>query len=70
VPGGALVGKTNPDGTAVVDRRVTPADLHHTYYRLLGIDPTKRYYQGVRPVFLADEHGKAIHELLPAGTEV
>jgi hypothetical protein len=66
VPGGAVVGKTNAEGTAVADRRVTPADLHHTYYRLLGIDPGKRYYQGVRPVFLADEHGKAIAELLPS----
>jgi hypothetical protein len=64
VPGGAVVGKTNADGTAVVDRRVNPADLHHTYYRLLGIDPKKRYYVGPRPVFLADEHGKAIQELL------
>jgi hypothetical protein len=64
VPGGAVVGKTNANGTAVADRQVTPADLHHTYYRLLGIDPAKRYYQGARPVFLADEHGKAIKELV------
>src|SRR5262249_41215428 len=66
VPGGAVVGKTNADGTAIVDRRVTPADLHHTYYELLGIDPTKRYYQGSRPVFLADETGKPIRELVPS----
>jgi hypothetical protein len=64
VPGGAVVGKTNENGTAIADRRVTPADLHHTYYRLLGIDPAKRYHQGSRPVFLADEHGKAIKELV------
>jgi hypothetical protein len=64
VPGGAVVGKTNGDGTAITAGRVTPADLHHTYYRLLGIDPAKRYYQGSRPVFLADEHGKAIKELV------
>jgi hypothetical protein len=66
VPGGAVVGKTNADGTAITERRVTPVDLHHTYYRLLGIDPAKRYYVGSRPVFLADEHGKAIEELVPA----
>src|SRR5262249_19176742 len=30
VPGGAVVGKTNKEGTAVADRQVTPADLHHT----------------------------------------
>src|SRR5262245_25058541 len=66
VPGGAVIGKTNADGTSVTDRRVTPADLHHTYYELLGIDPKKRYYQGVRPVFLADEHAKAIRDLVKA----
>jgi uncharacterized protein (DUF1501 family) len=65
VPGGAVVGKTNADGTAITDRRVTPADLHHTYYQLLRIDVTKRYYLGPRPVYLADEHGKAINELVP-----
>jgi uncharacterized protein (DUF1501 family) len=66
VPGGAVVGKTNAEGTAVADRRVTPAHLHHTYYSLLGIDPAKRYYQGSRPVYLADENAQAIKELLPA----
>jgi hypothetical protein len=64
VPGGAVVGKTNAEGTAVVDRRVTPAHLHHTYYRLLGIDTSKRYYQGSRPVYLADENAEGIKELV------
>ena len=64
VPGGAVVGKTSADGTAVVDRRVTPADLHHTYYRLLGVDPGKRYHMGSRPVYLADEKAQAIQELV------
>src|SRR5262249_13493634 len=38
VPGGAVHGKTNADGTAIIDSKVTPADLHHTYYQLLDID--------------------------------
>jgi hypothetical protein len=66
VPGGAVVGKTNPLGTAVADRQVTPANLHHTYYGLLGIDTKKFYYQGSRPVYLADETATPIRELLPA----
>jgi len=66
VPGGAVVGKTNANGTAIADRRVTPADLHHTYYRLLGIDPNKRYSMGSRPVYLADEKAQAIQELVRA----
>jgi len=65
VPGGAVVGATNEDGTAVTERMVTPADLHHTYYRALGIDPRKTYTVGSRPVYLADETGEPIHELLP-----
>src|SRR5437588_339265 len=36
VPGGAVVGKTNADGTAVVARRVTPADLHDDRCRAAG----------------------------------
>lgn len=63
IAGGAVVGKTNEFGTAVVEREVTPAHLHHTYYRALGIDPRKTYYVGARPVYLADESSEAIDEL-------
>ncbi len=62
--GGAVVGATNEDGTEIVERPVTPAHLHHTYYRALGIDPRKTYTVGARPVFLADESAEAISELL------
>jgi Protein of unknown function (DUF1501) len=63
IAGGAVVGATNEDGTAVTDRMVTPADLHQTYYRALGIDPRKTYHVGLRPVYLADETAAPIHEL-------
>lgn len=63
IAGGAVVGATNEDGTAVTERQVTPADLHHTYYKALGIDPRKTYRVGARPVYLADESGAAIDEL-------
>jgi len=63
IAGGAVVGATNEDGTAVSERMVTPADLHHTYYRALGIDPRKTYTVGSRPVYLADESASAIQEL-------
>jgi hypothetical protein len=63
IHGGAVVGATNADGTEIVERPVTPAHLHQTYYRALGIDPRKTYTVGVRPVFLADETAEPIHEL-------
>jgi len=63
IAGGAVVGATNEDGTAVTERMVTPADLHQTYYRALGIDPRKTYYVGSRPVYLADETAEPIREL-------
>lgn len=63
IAGGAVVGATNEDGTAVTERMVTPADLHQTYYRALGIDPRKTYTVGARPVYLADETAAPIDEL-------
>lgn len=63
IAGGAVVGKTNEDGTEVTERMVSPAHLHHTYYRALGIDPRKLYHVGSRPVYLADESAEAIGEL-------
>lgn len=63
IAGGAVVGATNEDGTEVSERLVTPAHLHHTYYRALGIDPRKTYMAGSRPVYLADESADAIGEL-------
>jgi uncharacterized protein (DUF1501 family) len=35
IKGGALVGKTNANGTAVTDREVHAAHLFHTYFRAL-----------------------------------
>jgi len=64
IPGGTVVGATNQDGTEITERMVTPAHLHHTYYRALGIDPRKTYRAGARPVYLADESAEAIHELV------
>jgi uncharacterized protein (DUF1501 family) len=63
VHGGAVIGATNEDGTAIVDRQVGPAHLFATYYKALGIDPHKEYYVGDRPIRLADVAGETIAEL-------
>lgn len=64
VKGGAVVGKTNANGTAVTDREVNGGHLFHTYFRALGADPTKNFYPKDRPVPIADPKASAITELL------
>lgn len=64
IKGGALVGKTNANGTAVADREVGGAHLFHTYLRAVGLDPAKNFYPNERPVPLADPEAAAIDEIL------
>ena len=42
--GRRVVGKTNANGTAVVDRQVHGGHLFHTYLRALGLDPHENHY--------------------------
>lgn len=62
--GGAVVGKTNANGTAVVDRMVHGGHLFHTWFRALGLDPKKNFYVDQRPVPMADPKADAIAEVL------
>jgi uncharacterized protein (DUF1501 family) len=62
-PGG-VVGKTNEQGTAVVDRQVDGRHLFHTYMRALGLDPTRNYLVDGREIPVADPSASAIDELL------
>ena len=64
VTGGAVIGKTNPTGTAVTDREVNGGHLFHTYLRAVGLDPTKNFYPNERPVPMADPKTAAITEVL------
>ena len=61
---GSVVGKTNVNGTAVTDRSVHGGHLFHTYFRRLGLDPTKNFYPKDRPVPIADPKASAITEVL------
>ena len=61
---GNVVGKTNANGTEVVDRQVGGADLFHTYLSAVGMNPTDSIEVDGRSVLLADPEGKAIKELL------
>ncbi len=61
---GRVVGASDARGESPADQPVTPADLAHTIYHLLGIDPdTYRAATDGRPVRLA-EGGRAIAECL------
>ena len=64
VKAGAVVGKTNANGTAVTDREVHGGHLFHTYLKALGLDPKKNFYPNDRPVPVADPKATAITEVL------
>jgi len=61
---GAVVGKTNANGTAVVDREVNGGHLFHTYLKALGLDPKKNFYIDQRPIPMADPKADIIQEIL------
>ena len=61
---GAVIGKTNANGTEVADREVDHGHLFHTYLRAVGVDPTSKFDAGGRPIPIADPAAAAIEELL------
>src|SRR5207253_10779461 len=64
IKGGALVGKTNANGTAVIDREVNGGHLFHTYFRAVGLNPKRNYYVNQQPIPMADPKASAIMEIL------
>lgn len=63
IKGGQVIGATNEDGTKVVDRPVSPADLFTSYAHALGLSPAKQNMtpEG-RPIRITDK-GTPIKEL-------
>lgn len=61
---GAVVGKTNDNGTAVADREVNHGHLFHTYLEAVGLDSKSTFDIGGRPMPVADPSVSAIKELL------
>ena len=61
---GALVGKTNANGTKVIDREVSFAHLFHTYLAGVGLDSHEPFDVGGRPVPMADPAFSPIDELI------
>jgi uncharacterized protein (DUF1501 family) len=61
---GVVLGKTNKDGTAVVDGQVHAGHLFHTYLRAVGLDPSDSFEADGRAIQIADPTARAIKELL------
>ncbi len=61
---GAVIGKTNANGTEVTDAKVDHANLFHTYLQAVGVDTSKSFDVDGRPIPIADPSSKAIRELL------
>jgi uncharacterized protein (DUF1501 family) len=65
IKGGQVIGRTSADGTEVLERPVTPAEVLATVLQALGIDPAKenRTEAGVR-VPLVEKGAAPVKEAL------
>ena len=61
---GAVIGKTNKNGTKVIDREVHYGHLFPTYLEAVGLDSTESFNLGGRQVPMADPAHEGIHELI------
>jgi uncharacterized protein (DUF1501 family) len=61
---GAVIGKTNENGTAVADREVDHGHLFHTYLQAVGVDSREPIDVDGRPMPVADPATGPIKELL------
>lgn len=61
---GSVVGRTNANGTAVIEREVNGGHLFHTYFRALGLNPRRNHHHNGRPIPMADPQADSIQEIL------
>lgn len=61
---GAVIGKTNDNGTKVAERQVDGGHLFHTYLQALGLDSTGHFDIDGRPMPMADPAVSGISELI------
>lgn len=64
IQSGAVIGKTNKNGTEVVDRQIDHRHLFHTYLQAVGLDSAGEFHIGGRTVPMADPSAGPIEELL------
>src|SRR4029078_7792343 len=64
IPRGVAYGKTNADGTAVVDKQVDHGALFHTYLEAAGVDSMGSFVVDGRKMPIADPAAAAVKDLL------
>jgi hypothetical protein len=64
IRGGIVVGRSDDIGESPADRPVTPADLAHTIYRLLGVDPSLEMHTADGRPVQVNQGGQLVKELL------
>lgn len=64
IKGGAVYGKTDPDGNTVAEGEISAPSLFATIYEAVGIDTAKEYHAGPRPVPIIDNFAGAVKEVL------
>jgi uncharacterized protein (DUF1501 family) len=63
VQGGRIIGSTNRLGEVPQDHPLRPGDLHHTIFRVLGVDPNVSFPDPSGRPIVAIDHGAVIEEL-------
>ena len=61
---GQIVGSTDRLGEVPHERPIRPGDIHHTIYRVLGVDPQLHFLDRAGRPSPAVDHGAPIDELL------
>jgi hypothetical protein len=58
-----LIGSTDRLGEAPKERPLRPGDIHHTIFRVLGIDPAAQFPDHSGRPIVAIDHGAVIEDL-------
>jgi len=64
IKSGAVIGKTNKNGTKIDDGEVDHGNLFHTYLQAVGLDSSSSFDIGGRPMPMADPSSEGISELI------
>jgi len=62
--GGQVIGSTNRLGEVPQDRPLRPGDIHHTIFKVLGVDPNISFVNHAGRPIPAIDHGSVIDELV------
>ena len=63
IKGGRVIGSTDRLGEAPKDHPLRPGDLHHTIFRVLGVDPNVSFINHAGRPIPAIDHGAPIEQL-------